>query len=229
MIRAATGSVLSRLPLALIAALVGLVPAALIIADIFTGNLSAEPVEELMRRTGWWALTLLLITLSVTPIRRITGLNPLIKVRRPIGVLAFVYAACHFTIYLLIDQGLAWSFIIEDILERPLITAGFLALMMLLPLALTSTTGSIRRLGGRRWRRLHQLIYPAAMLGVLHYFWLIKADKTLPIVFAAILAGLLLFRLWKPIRDRMGSESSAASPSPTSPSRQVPVPELRRN
>lgn len=206
---------IARLPLGVIAGLLCLIPAAKIVFDIFTGNLSAEPVEDLMRRTGWWALTLLLITLSVTPVRRLTGWNRIIKVRRPIGVFSFAYAATHFTIYLLIDQGLAWHYILEDLLERPLITAGFLALLLLLPLALTSTTNSIRRLGGKRWRRLHRLIYPAAALGVLHYFWLIKADKTPSLLYAAILAGLLLFRLWKPLTQRLEARGPSYSRPPS--------------
>ena len=198
-------------PVGLVATALAAVPLCLIAFDAATGNLGAEPVEALMRRTGWWALTILLATLAVTPLRRVTGWNHLIKARRPLGLMAFLYAVLHFTNYIVIDQWFAWDYIIEDLLERPLITAGFTALILLLPLALTSTKGAIRRLGGKRWQKLHRLIYPAAALGVLHYYWLIKADKTLPIAFAAILVILLASRLWAP--SRRVSRKAAKSPA----------------
>lgn len=152
-------------------------------------------MEALLRRTGWWGLTLLVATLAITPLRRWTGWNRLIQVRRPLGVLAFVYATLHFLVYLTLDRWFAFEYILEDILERPFITAGFTALLLMLPLALTSTRDSIRRLGGKRWRRLHRLVYPAAMLGVLHYYWLVKADTTRPLIYAVLLGASLTFRL----------------------------------
>jgi sulfoxide reductase heme-binding subunit YedZ len=181
------------------AAVLAFVPLANILFDAATGGLGAEPVEALVRRTGWWALTLLVVTLAVTPVRRLSGWNRLIQIRRPVGVIAFVYAALHFIVYVAIKQWFALSYIIEDILERPFITAGFAALCLLVPLAATSTRNSIRRLGGKRWQKLHTLIYPAAMLGVLHYFWLVKADTRPPLLYAAILATLLLLR-FKPVQ-----------------------------
>lgn len=184
-----------RPSLGVVATLLALIPLAKIAFDAATGSLGAEPVEDLMRRTGFWAITLLMVTLAVTPVRRITGWNRLIQSRRALGLMAFFYAALHFTIYLTIDQWFAWDYILEDLLERPLITAGFTALLLLIPLALTSTRNSIRKLGGKRWQRLHRLIYPAAGLTVLHYYWLIKADKTLPLVYLAILVLLLAARL----------------------------------
>ncbi|MEX2571301.1 MAG: protein-methionine-sulfoxide reductase heme-binding subunit MsrQ [Gemmatimonadota bacterium] len=184
-----------RPPIAAAAALLALVPLANIGWDAVTGGLGAEPVEALMRRTGWWALTLLVITLAVTPVRRFSGWNSLIQARRPLGVIAFAYASLHFTIYITIDQWFAVQYIVEDILERPFITAGFAALVLLTPLAATSTRNSIRRIGGKRWRRLHRLIYPAALLAVLHYFWLVKADTRPPLLYAGIVIVLLLLRV----------------------------------
>lgn len=193
--------------LALIAGSLAALPLVNVAFDIATGGLGVDPVEDLIRRSGWWALTLLVCTLAVTPVRRLTGWNPLIQIRRPIGVAAFCYALLHFTVYVTIDQWFALSYIIEDILERPFITAGFVALLLLAPLAATSTRDSIRRLGGKRWRRLHRLIYPAALLAVLHYYWLVKADTTKPLIYAGVVIGLLLLRLkipamGKPARER---------------------------
>lgn len=192
------------------AAVVGLVPLALIAWDASTGGLGAEPVEALMRRTGYWALTLLVVTLAVTPIRKITGWSRLIAVRRPFGLLAFLYASLHFLNYIVIDQWFGWEYIVEDILERPLITAGFTALLLLIPLAATSTKSSIRRLGGKRWQRIHRLIYPAALLGVLHYYWLVKADKTGPLIYAGVVVLLLALRIWNPFTR--GHRRRARSP-----------------
>ena len=181
--------------LTLAATALALVPLALLIGDAVTGGLGVEPIETVTHRTGWWALTLLLATLTVTPLRRITGWNRLIEVRKPLGLSAFLYVSLHFTTYVALDQWFAISYIIEDIAERPYITVGFTAFLLLIPLAATSTRGAIRRLGGRKWQRLHRLIYPAAVLGVLHFFWLVKADTREPLTFAAVLAVLLLMRV----------------------------------
>ena len=177
------------------AALAASGPLILLLFDAATGGLGPEPVDALIRRTGWWALTLLVATLAVTPLRRLTGWNRLIQLRRPLGVAAFVYAALHFLVYITIDQWFALGYIVEDVLERPFITAGFVALLLLIPLAATSTRDSIRRLGGRRWRILHRLIYPAVLLGALHYFWQAKADTRLPVLYAGVIVLLLLARL----------------------------------
>lgn len=182
-------------PLERLAFFLALLPLARIGWDTALGELGADPVEALLRRTGWWGLTLLVATLSITPLRRWTGWNRLIQLRRPLGVLAFVYATLHFVVYLTLDQWFAFEYILEDILERPFITAGFTALLLMLPLALTSTRDSIRRLGGKRWRHLHRLVYPAACLGVLHYYWLVKADTTRPLLYAMLLGTLLMLRL----------------------------------
>jgi sulfoxide reductase heme-binding subunit YedZ len=162
-----------------------------------TDRLGANPVEALLHWAGRWALVLLLVGLAITPIRRFTGWNQVIKVRRLVGLFAFFYTCLHLIIYLGLDQGFAWSFIIEDVLERPFITSGVMAFLLLVPLAATSTKGWIRRLG-KRWQRLHRLVYPAAGLGVLHFYWKVKLDTFWPLVAAAILFVLMVARIpWK--------------------------------
>ena len=169
-------------------------PAAVLALDALRGNLGADPIAALLHRTGWWALTLLLVTLAVTPIRRLSGWNGVIRVRRMLGLFAFFYATMHFCIYIGLDQFFALSFILEDVAKRPYITVGFSALLMLSALALTSTKGWIRRLG-KRWQRLHQLVYVAAVAGVVHFYWQVKADTREPLIFATILAVLFIARL----------------------------------
>ena len=171
-----------------------LLPLANIVFDGFTGGLEAEPVKDITHRTGWWTLTLLMVTLAISPLRRLTGWNPIIKLRRMIGLFAFFYATLHLLIYFGLDQVFSLAYIGEDILERPYITVGFTAWLLLVPLAITSTKGWIRRLG-KRWQKLHRLVYLCAVLGVLHFYWLVKADVRQPLLFAAILATLLAFRL----------------------------------
>jgi len=171
----------------------GLVPATLIVVDALRGRLGANPIEEVLHRLGWWALMILLIGLAFTPLRRVTGWNRIIRYRRLVGLFAFAYATFHLLGYVVLDQWFAWKYIAEDIAERPFILAGFSAWLLLLPLALTSTTGWIRRLG-RRWLFLHRLVYLAAALGTLHFFWRVKADTREPIVFVLLLAALLLLR-----------------------------------
>jgi methionine sulfoxide reductase heme-binding subunit len=158
------------------------------------GGLGANPIERILHHTGWWALVLLVVTLAITPARRLTGLNPLIRLRRPLGLFAFFYATLHLAIYVGLDQFFAWEFILEDVLERPFITVGFAAWLLLLPLAVTSTRGWIVRLG-RGWVLLHKLIYLAAPLGVIHYFWRVRADTRAPLLFAASVLVLLALRI----------------------------------
>jgi methionine sulfoxide reductase heme-binding subunit len=157
-------------------------------------GLGANPIERALHHTGWWALVLLLVSLAVTPARRLTGRNDLIRLRRPLGLFAFFYATLHLTIYVGLDQFFAWSFILEDLLERPFITVGFAAWLLLLPLAVTSTRGWIVRLG-RRWVLLHKLVYLASALGILHYFWRVRADTRAPLLFALALVALLALRI----------------------------------
>lgn len=171
-----------------------LVPAAILSVRALRDDLTANPIEHVTLWTGYTALVLLMVTLAVTPIRRITGWNRVIQLRRIIGLFAFFYVVLHFLTYIVLDQFFAFDFIVDDIIERPYITVGFLAFVLLIPLAWTSTRGWIRRLG-RRWQHLHRAVYVSAALGVLHYFWKVKADTREPLIFAAILAGLLLFRL----------------------------------
>ena len=157
----------------------------------YLDQLGANPIEKLTRSTGYWTLTLLMLGLSLTPIRLLLGWLWAIRVRRMLGLFAFFYASLHFLCYLVLDQFFDWAAIAEDILKRPYITVGFPAFLMLIPLAITSTNNMIHRLGGQRWRNLHKLVYLIAVGGVIHYWWLIKKDLTNPITFAAIL--LLLF------------------------------------
>jgi sulfoxide reductase heme-binding subunit YedZ len=173
--------------------------------------LGANPIEALLHVLGRWSLAFLLLGLAVTPLRRLTGWSRVIKVRRLLGLFAFFYALLHFVVYLGVDQGFAWSFILEDIAERPFITVGFAALVLLVPLAVTSTRGWIRRLGPR-WGLLHRLVYPAAALAVLHFYWKVKADTFWPLVAAGALAVLLLSRVpgW---REKGGGKGKKKAPS----------------
>ncbi len=171
----------------------GLLPLAWTVFLALTGGLSADPVEDVTHRTGFAALCLLMASLAVTPLRRLTGWNGVVGARRTLGLLAFGYAALHFLVYM-VDQEFAWEFIVEDIAERPYVTVGFTALLLLLALALTSTRASIRRLG-RRWVQLHRAVYPAGLLAVLHFLWLVKSDLREPLIFAGVFAGLMAFRV----------------------------------
>lgn len=158
-------------------------------------SLGANPIEEMLHRCGKWGLNLLLITLAVTPLRRITGWNWLIRFRRMLGLFAFFYILLHFLIYAILDQGLALNYIIEDIIERPYITLGMLGLLLLIPLAITSTNGMMRRLG-RKWQKLHRLVYVIAILGVWHFYWQVKQDILEPLIYAGILTVLFAIRGW---------------------------------
>jgi sulfoxide reductase heme-binding subunit YedZ len=157
-------------------------------------SLGANPVEELLHRCGKWGLKLLLVTLAVTPARRWLGWNWLISLRRLLGLFAFFYVMLHFTVYLVLDQGLDIAIVFEDVVKRPYITIGMAALVLLIPLAVTSTRGMMRRLG-RRWKQLHRLVYLIAALGVWHYYWQVKLDTLEPTLYALILAVLLGSRI----------------------------------
>jgi sulfoxide reductase heme-binding subunit YedZ len=173
----------------------GSIPLLWLAADAFGDRLGANPIEEITHRTGDWTIRFLLATLAVSPLRRFTGWNWLIKFRRTIGLIAFSYASVHFLTYIGLDQGFALSYVGDDIAKRPYITVGFIAFTLLIPLAVTSTQGWVRRLGGKRWNALHRLIYIAAALGVLHYLWLVKGDQLTPVYYAAILVALLVLRI----------------------------------
>lgn len=177
------------------------------------GGLGANPIEYITRSTGWWTLSFVMVTLSITPLRRLTNLNWLLRLRRMFGLFAFFYAALHFGIYLWLDQFFDWTEIVKDIAKRPFITVGFTAFVLLLPLAATSTNAMVRRLGARRWQLLHRLVYAIAILGVIHFWWLVKKDITEPVLFACVLAVLLGTRLvWRLRKARMGGSVSSAVP-----------------
>jgi sulfoxide reductase heme-binding subunit YedZ len=166
--------------------------------------LGADPVAEIEHRLGLWALRLLLATLAITPLRQLTGQPVLVRFRRMLGLYAFAYATLHLTAYLALDLRGYWSLVFEEIAKRPYITVGFAAWLMLLPLAVTSTAGWIRRLG-RNWARLHKLVYAVGVLAVLHFWWVVKTDVREPLLYAATLAVLLGWRAWKrfaPVRAR---------------------------
>jgi sulfoxide reductase heme-binding subunit YedZ len=175
--------------------LTALLPFAKLAIAAYADALGANPIEKLTHVTGFWALNFLLITLAITPLRRLPGCSWLMRLRRMLGLFAFFYAALHFAIYLVLDQFFDWQAIANDILKRPYITVGFSAFVALIPLALTSNDAIIRRLGGKRWRALHRLTYPCAMAGVVHFGWLVKKDLSRPIMFALALALLLGLRV----------------------------------
>jgi sulfoxide reductase heme-binding subunit YedZ len=172
-----------------------LVPLARLVWRGYHGNLTANPVEFVQHFTGDWTLRFLLITLSVTPLRKLLPLPDLIRFRRMLGLFAFFYVCLHFLTYLWPDQNFDLTGMWKDVAKRPFITVGFLGFCLLVPLALTSTKGWIRRLGGKRWQALHRAIYISALCGVIHYYWLVKSDHRLPLLYGAILAVLLLYRL----------------------------------
>lgn len=175
-------------------------------AEVYrTGSdaLGADPVAEIEHRLGIWALRFLLIALAVTPLRQLTGQTVLIRFRRMLGLYAFAYASLHLTAYLVLDLRGYWLQIFEEIVKRPYITVGFAAWLLLVPLAVTSTTGWIRRLG-KRWAMLHRLVYAIAVLAVLHFWWLVKSDIREPALYAGILAVLLGWRLWWRLRRHPG-------------------------
>ncbi|CAM5344361.1 MULTISPECIES: protein-methionine-sulfoxide reductase heme-binding subunit MsrQ [unclassified Thauera] len=173
-----------------------LIPAGQLALGWQADTLGANPIETLTHATGDWALRLLLLTLAVTPLRRLSGLHWLLRLRRMLGLFAFAYALGHFAIWIWLDLYLDWPAIARDILERPFVTVGFAALVLMIPLAATSNTFAIRRMGGRRWQALHRATYGIAILGVLHFWWLVKADVLEPLVYALVLAVLLGLRAW---------------------------------
>lgn len=179
-----------------------LAPLCLLIWRGFTGGLTANPIEFITHTTGWWTLAFLMITLTVTPLRRLLDIPWLLRLRRMLGLFAFFYASLHFLTWLVIDQFFDWEAIIKDIAKRPYITVGFTAFLLLLPLAATSTNAMVRRLGAARWQSLHRLVYVIAILGVVHFWWLVKKDIREPAVFAMILMVLLGARLVAKRRKR---------------------------
>jgi len=172
-----------------------LVPLGILVWSALTANLGANPVEFIQHATGDWTLRFLVFTLCITPLRKLLKLPDLIRFRRMLGLFAFFYACLHFLTYLGPDQSFDLAAIWKDVAKRPFITVGFAAFVLLIPLAITSTAGWIRRLGGRRWQMLHRAIYISAICGVIHYYWLVKSAVLRPLTYAAIVAVLLLWRL----------------------------------
>ncbi len=187
---------MSRLRLTkLVLFLAALIPLARLIWKALHSGLGANPIEVITHSTGDWTLILILTTLSITPLRQLTRQYWLIGVRRMIGLFAFFYGCLHFLTYIWLDKFFDVHEMLKDIAKRPFITVGFSAFVLMIPLALTSTAGSIRRLGGKNWQRLHRLIYLTGILGVVHYYWLVKADKHKPLEYGFVLGVLLLYRV----------------------------------
>jgi methionine sulfoxide reductase heme-binding subunit len=187
-----------------------LVPLGILIWRALTANLGANPVEFIQHATGDWTLRFLVITLCITPFRKLLKLPDLIRFRRMLGLFAFFYGCLHFLTYLGPDQSFDLAAMWKDVAKRPFITLGFTAFILLIPLALTSTAGWIRRLGGRRWQMLHRLIYLSAICGVIHYYWLVKSAVLRPLTYGAIVAILLLWRLgdWLIRRQRASAANT---------------------
>lgn len=183
-----------------------LIPAAQLASRAYTGNLTANPIEYITHATGDAAVMLLVITLAVTPLRRLTGWNELIRLRRMLGLFSFFYACLHLLTWAVVDKFFDVQTMIVDVFERPFITIGMVTFLLLLPLAITSTAGMIRRLG-RRWQQLHRLVYVAATTAVIHFWWGVKADIREPRLWALALCVLFGFRLWWMLRARALSRS----------------------
>ena len=188
-------------------------PLALLISDTLRNELGPDPVAQLEHRTGLWALRLLLLTLAITPLRRLTGWSKWVRYRRMLGLFAFFYASLHLLVYLFVDLGGYWADIFVQIAKKPYITVGFVAWVLLIPLAITSTQKMMRRLG-RNWGRLHRLVYAIAVLATLHFFWLVKADKREPLIYFGVLVVLLLWRF-------LGSRNTASAPRQRAPSMRI--------
>lgn len=195
--------------------LLALLPAGRLVYAAWSGDFGPNPVEFLQRFTGTWTINFLWLTLAISPLRALTGAHWLIRLRRMLGLYTFFYGMLHFLSFIGFDHAFEVSEIATDILKRPFVTVGFLALLLMLPLALTSNAFSIRRLGGKRWQGLHRSIYPIALLVVLHYFWLVKATALIyPIVYGGILAVLLGWRVAERIRKHGPYPAKAAAGTP---------------
>jgi len=189
-----------------------LIPLAQLVYLGLTDDLTANPIEYVTRFTGSWALILLLVTLSITPLRKLSGWNELIKVRRMLGLFAFFYAALHFSTYVVLDLFFDFAAVGKDIVKRPYITVGFTAFVLMIPLAVTSTAGMIRRLG-KRWQQLHYLVYVVSILAVVHFYWLVKSDIRRPVQYGLVLATLLGYRLLAKSWSRESIKMAQKKPS----------------
>ena len=194
--RSPSAPAVQRVKWALIAA--GMLPLLRLIVGFFNNQLGANPIELITRSTGTWTLVGLAITLSITPLRRLLNWPWLVRLRRTTGLLAFFYACMHFTTYIWFDRFFDVNDIIKDIYKRPFITVGFAAFVLLIPLAVTSNNAMIKKIGAKLWQRIHYLVYVIAILGVIHYWWLVKKDLTQPIIYACVFALLFALRImWK--------------------------------
>lgn len=181
---------------------------------IFLGlsdGLGTNPVEFITHSTGTWTLVGLMLTLTVTPLRQLTGWHSLIRVRRMLGLFSFFYACLHFITYIWLDQFFDVAAIYKDVIKRPFITVGFSAFVLLVPLAVTSTNAMMKKLGGKRWQLLHKLVYPSALFAVLHYWWLVKKDITQPLIYAVVLVFLLGYRVWAAQLRKLSAMRSLAN------------------
>ena len=194
--------------------LVCLIPAFMLWRGFELDTLGANPIETITRSLGEWTLRFLLITLTVTPLRKYTGWHWLIRLRRMLGLFTFAYGVSHLLTYVWLDQFFDWEAIARDIIKRPFITVGFAALMLMLPLAVTSSNFAIRKLGGRRWQSLHRAIYPIAILGCVHFWWLVKKDVTWPLVYTVITVALLGIRAWWREQERRKQLAGGYMPKP---------------
>jgi methionine sulfoxide reductase heme-binding subunit len=188
-----------------------LVPFAKLIWATLHDGLGPNPIEFITHKTGDWTLIFLVLTLSITPARKVFGTPELIRFRRMLGLFAFFYAFLHFSTWIGLDQFFNWRAMLHDVRKRPFITVGFTGFVLMIPLAATSTAGWIRRLGGRRWRALHRLIYVSAVAGVVHYYWLVKSDVRKPVFYGAIVTLLLLLRIGFRLRQRTRTTGVEAS------------------
>jgi sulfoxide reductase heme-binding subunit YedZ len=189
---------------------VALEPFGWLVYNAFWGDLGVNPVETITNHSGIWTLRFIAITLALTPVRWLTGFNWLALFRRMMGLFAFFYGTLHFMTYFILDHSLQFAGVWDDVVKRPYITAGFTAFVLMIPLAITSTQGWIRRLGGKRWNLLHRLIYITALAAVLHYFWKVKLDTTYPVYYGMLMVGLLGARVWQ----RLGRRAAVSRPVP---------------
>ena len=192
-----------------------LMPLILLVVAVAMGNLSANPIQDITQETGAWTLRFLLITLCITPFRKLSGWNAVVRFRRMLGLFAFFYGFLHLITYLWLDQFFSVSDIMHDVVKRPFITAGTAGFLLMVPLAVTSTRKWISKLGGKRWQLLHRLVYISAIAGVTHYLWLVKADIQRPVRYGVLLSFLLTYRLYVSLRSRFNVERFGHEPMPS--------------
>ncbi|HVE85365.1 MAG TPA: protein-methionine-sulfoxide reductase heme-binding subunit MsrQ, partial [Myxococcales bacterium] len=190
------------------------IPGAVIVARAATGNLGANPIAEALNRFGLCALIFLVSSLACSPVKALTGWTWPIRIRRNVGVIAFCYASVHLLTYVGVDQGFAWGTLFKDVLKRPFIAIGFLAWLTMLPLAVTSTDGMVKRLGFVRWKQLHRVAYAAGALGAIHFYMRVKSDVREPLTYAAVLATLLVLRVVDAVRNPKPKPKPRAAPRP---------------